>query len=97
LGNLRICAELEWFLGLEIWDPVQRRGTHVNTPKIGSRVGVYCSGGILRFCAELRRKTFWGNFKLDLFWVLGVSPRGPTEEGGTISMFWGNLFGDSPV
>jgi hypothetical protein len=25
---------------------VQRRGVHVNTPDLGSRVGVFCIGGI---------------------------------------------------
>jgi hypothetical protein len=64
------------------WTQVQRRGVHVNTPKIGSRVGEFCFGGILGFCAELRRETFGGNFKLDLFGDLLVVPRECTEEGG---------------
>jgi hypothetical protein len=33
--------------GLDFWrGQVQRRGTHVNTPKIGSRDGQLCFGGI---------------------------------------------------
>jgi hypothetical protein len=43
------------------WGQVQRRGTHVNTPKIGSRDGEKCFGGIQRFYAELRREFIWGN------------------------------------
>jgi hypothetical protein len=67
---------------------VQRRGVHVNTPKIGSRVGQMCFGGILEIHAVLRRDLFWGN----LFWgflgvLLGV-PRSATEEGGHLVCFW---------
>jgi hypothetical protein len=69
---------------------VQRRGTHVNTPKIGSRDGVFCFGGILGFCAELRREFKRGNFKLVFFWALVGVPRRLIEEGGTIVCFWGN-------
>jgi hypothetical protein len=78
--------------GREFWPwifgrRVQRRGVHVNTLKIGSRVGELCFGGIYRFYAELRRETFGGNFKLDFFLVLLVGPREPTEEGGHLCVF----------
>jgi hypothetical protein len=72
---------------------VQRRGTHVNTPKIGSRVGVYCFGGILRIYAVLRRDLNWRNLILVFFGVLVGSPRKATEEGGTMVCIWGNLLG----
>jgi hypothetical protein len=61
---------------------VRRRGTHVNIPKIGSRVGVFVFGGIYGFCAELRREFVWGNLNLGFFGVLGVGPWEVTEEGG---------------
>jgi hypothetical protein len=48
-------------------------------------------GGILRFYAELRRETFWGNFKLEFFGVLLVSPRRAGEEGGTLVGFLGEF------
>jgi hypothetical protein len=61
-------------------------------------------GGILGFYAVLRRDLIWGNFNLDFFEVLGVSPRGPTEEGGDngvyLGEFWvmvGIFWGYSPV
>jgi hypothetical protein len=38
----------------------QRRGAHVNTLKIGSRVGVKCSWGNFRVYAVLRRECGWG-------------------------------------
>jgi hypothetical protein len=60
----------------------QRRGVHVSTPKIGSRDGIKCFGGILGFHADLRRELERGNFKLGFFGVLLVGPRGATEEGG---------------
>jgi hypothetical protein len=53
--------------GLEFWDLVQRRGVDVNTPKIGSRDGEKCSGGIWGFYAELRRESFGGNLNLAIF------------------------------
>jgi hypothetical protein len=60
----------------------QRRGAHVNVPKIGSRGEVLCFGGIQRFYAELRRDFIWGNLKLDFFCALVGDPRELTEEGG---------------
>jgi hypothetical protein len=42
---------IEAFLGKR-----QRRGAHVNVLKIGSRVGVCCTWGNLRFHAVLRRE-----------------------------------------
>jgi hypothetical protein len=47
---------VNWILG-----EVQRRGADVNTPKIGSRVGEFCFGGILGIHAVLRRELIWGN------------------------------------
>jgi hypothetical protein len=78
----------DFFAGF-FWDPVQRRGVHVNTPKIGSRVGVFCFGGILEFCAELRREFKWGNLNLMVFRFLGGCPRGTIEEGGRLCVFGG--------
>jgi hypothetical protein len=62
----------------------QRRGTHVSVPKIGSRAGLFCIGGILRNHAELRREFCWGNLKLEFFEGLPGGPRSATEEGGTV-------------
>jgi hypothetical protein len=64
------------------WRKIQRRGTHVSTPKIGSRDGVFVFGGILEFHADLRREIVWGNLKLGFFWGLFGSPRRSGEEGG---------------
>jgi hypothetical protein len=68
----------------------------VNTPKIGSRDGGICFGGILGFHAELRRECFWRNLKLGFFDGLVGIPRGATEEGGTMLCIWGNLIGVTP-
>jgi hypothetical protein len=38
------------------WGNFWRRGTHVNTPKIGSRAAGKCFGGILENHADLRRE-----------------------------------------
>jgi hypothetical protein len=81
------------------WDLVQRRGVHVNTPKIGSRVGVLCFGGIYQFYAELRRDFKRGNLDLLFFCGLGGVPRRLIEEGGEqwcnlgeFRGFWGSKF-----
>jgi hypothetical protein len=78
------------------WRQVQRRGTHVNTPKKGSRGDAFCLGGILGFHADLRREIKWGNLKWDSFGVLFGGPRRSTEEGGPfmcqfvhLGEFWG--------
>jgi hypothetical protein len=72
---------------------VQRRGTHVNTPEIGSRDGGKCFGGILEFYAELPRE-FGGEFKVGNFWVFGrCSHVGRWGGGGTNGVYWGNLIG----
>jgi hypothetical protein len=42
---------------------IQRRGTHVNVPKIGSRAGLYCFGGIWGSHADLRRDFKRGNLR----------------------------------
>jgi hypothetical protein len=75
---------------------VQRRGVHVNTPKRGSRDGVFCFGGIWGVYAELRRDFNWGNLKLGFFGVMFGVPREVTEEGGPMCAFWGNLIGVIP-
>jgi predicted metal-binding membrane protein len=67
----------------------QRRGTHVSVPKIGSRAGLFCFGGIWDSHADLRRELNWGNLVLMFFWVLSGSPRGYTEEGGPLVHFEG--------
>jgi hypothetical protein len=84
IGLKRWSIRLDWkdFERFGIWGKVRTRGTHVNVPKIGSRVGVLCFGGILGICAELRRELVWGNFNLDFFGVLVGVPRGVIEEGG---------------
>jgi hypothetical protein len=76
----------EWigFLG-----QVQRRGTHVNIPELGSRVGAFCFGGILRVHADLRREFWWGDLGLGFFEDLLGDPRSSIEEGGPTFDFWG--------
>jgi hypothetical protein len=73
---------------------VQRRGVHVNIPKIGSRVGIKCFGGISGFYAELRRECFWRNWNLVIFEVLVEGPRREVRRGDRcvfLSCVWGNL------
>jgi hypothetical protein len=77
---------------LAFWRNFWRRGAHVNTPKIGSRGDVKCSGGIYGFRADLRRESDRGNLDLTVFWFLLVGPRGPTEEGGHYCVFLGGEF-----
>jgi hypothetical protein len=45
-GNLGFWPRMDRIFGLEFWDVVQRRGTHVNTPELGSRDGEIVFGGI---------------------------------------------------
>jgi hypothetical protein len=66
---------------------IQRRGGHVNPPEIGSRDGVLCFGGILRFHADLRRECFGGNWDLMFFGLLVGFPREGGEEGGQLCVF----------
>jgi hypothetical protein len=75
-------------------ESLQRRGTHVSTPKNGSRGDGNCFGGILGFCAELRREFFWGNLGLMFFGGFGSGPRGGWEEGGhyVFSRVFGGTF-----
>jgi hypothetical protein len=68
---------------------VQRRGGRVNIPEIGSRDGGIVFGGILGFCAELRRKLFWGNLDLGFLGILLGVLRGGGEEGGPLCAFRG--------
>jgi hypothetical protein len=63
----------------------------VRIPKIGSRAGLCCFGGIWGVYADLRRELFEGNLDLDFFWVLLGVPRGGGKEGGTYWCFWRNL------
>jgi hypothetical protein len=78
------------FLGFGFFEgQVQRRGVHVNTPKIGSRVGGNCFGGILGFYAVLRRESFRGNLNWGFFGGLVVGPRGFIEEGDHCCAFGG--------
>jgi hypothetical protein len=78
-------------LGSDFSRSVQRRGTHVNTPKIGSRDGELDFWGNLRIYAVLRRELFGGNLDLDFLGVLLVGPREAGEEGGRLLCFWGNF------
>jgi hypothetical protein len=81
-------AEFEKISGnLEFWGKVQRRGTHVNTLKIGSRGVCLCFGGILGSYADLRREFGWVRLE---FGVFGRVVRGITwgwEEGGHLWCF----------
>jgi hypothetical protein len=79
---------------------VQRRGTHVNTPEIGSRGEEIVFGGIWGIHADLRRDLKWGNLVLMVFLVLGRDPRELIEEGGQLVLlfvllgeFWRNSLG----
>jgi hypothetical protein len=76
------------FERLGILGPGQRRGAHVNVPKIGSRDGVYCIGGILGVYAVLRRELCWGNLNLAFFEVLVGFPREGIEEGGQLVLLF---------
>jgi hypothetical protein len=77
----------DWILVFWIWGNFWRRGTDVNTPKLGSRGAGNCSGGILDFYAELRRKLDWGNLFWGFLMVLIGTPRGTIEEGGQLVLF----------
>jgi hypothetical protein len=52
------------FEDLCVWRKLQRRGTHVNVPEIGSRGEEKCFGGISGIYAVLRREFGWGNLDL---------------------------------
>jgi hypothetical protein len=69
------------FWELDFWGNLSRRGTHVNTPKIGSRGAEKCLGEFYGVYADLRREFGWGNLKLGFFEVLLVYPRVSIEEG----------------
>jgi hypothetical protein len=64
------------------WGNFWRRGTHVNTPEIGSRGGGKCLGEFWGVYAVLRREFWGGEFEFGLFEDLGGEPRGGWEEGG---------------
>jgi hypothetical protein len=72
------------FWELVFWRKFQRRGVHVNIPKIGSRGGGNCLGEFLGVYAELRREFGRGNLKLEFFGVMFGGPRKGIEEGGQI-------------
>jgi hypothetical protein len=61
---------------------IQRRGTHVSTPELGSRGDVFVFGGILGSYADLRREYVWGNWILIGFWGFGRGITWGCEEGG---------------
>jgi hypothetical protein len=75
-------------LGIGIFEgQVQRRGVHVNTPKIGSRVGELCLEEFYWFYAVLRRESIWGNFNLVNLGFLSGGLTWACEEGGPFSVF----------
>jgi hypothetical protein len=77
-------------LGVGLFEgQIQRRGTHVSTPEIGSRVGELCFGGISGIYADLRRELFWGEFEIGVFGVLLGVPTWGCEEGGHYCVFEG--------
>jgi hypothetical protein len=78
--------ELDLGIG-SFWGNLSRRGTHVNTPKKGSRGEEKCLGEFRGVYAELRRKFEWGNLKLDFFGLLPGVPRVLIEEGGHFMCF----------
>jgi hypothetical protein len=89
-----IDRRLERFVVWNFGRWVQRRGARVNTLEIGSRVGVFCSGGILGFYADLRRKYNWGNLFLVVFGILGGGPRSSVRRGDHLACIlcvWRNL------
>jgi hypothetical protein len=91
-----IGKDLTDFLGFEVWGKVQRRGVHVNTPKIGSRVGGNCFGGILRFHAELRREFEGGIGNWSVLGFLGGKLTWEGRRGGSLCVFcvcWGIYLG----
>jgi hypothetical protein len=52
---------MDWFLGwIEVWGNLSRRGTHVNSPKIGSRGTVFIHWRNVGFYADLRRELVKG-------------------------------------
>jgi hypothetical protein len=83
----------KFLTGWVFWRKIQRRGTHVSTPKKGSRGDAFCIGGILGFYAVLRRDFKRGNFILGFFVVLLVVLRRCIEEGGQLVCTLCNLGG----
>jgi hypothetical protein len=65
----------------KIWGKVRRRGGRVSIPEIGSRGDVFVFGGILGFCAELRRELGKEEFKI---WCLGGVLRREGGRGGNL-------------
>jgi hypothetical protein len=78
-------------LGFVIWGKLQRRGTHVNTLKIGSRGELLCFWRNLGFYAVLRREYNWRIWFWSILRGLGDDPRGGNEEGGPLVFFRGVL------
>jgi hypothetical protein len=83
---------LERFLGnLVFWRKIQRRGAHVSPLKIGSRGEVFVFGGILGFCADLRREFVWGGLRFSVFEGGGAWDHVGGEEGGHYVCVFGGI------
>jgi hypothetical protein len=82
------------FQDWNFWRNRQRRGAHVSVPEIGSRATLLCLGGIWGSHADLRREFKGRNLNLGVFGILGVVPRGVTEEGGhyVLLLYIGGVF-----
>jgi hypothetical protein len=89
IGVLAGVWEFFWEFGF--WGKLQRRGAHVSTPKIGSRDGGNCFGGIQRFYAELRREFKWRNLNWVFFGVFGRGATWGCEEGDHLVQFEAGL------
>jgi hypothetical protein len=76
------------FEDLVFWGKIQRRGVDVNVPKIGSRVGGLCFGGILGIYAELRREFGWGNLDLVNLGFLSSGLTWGWRRGGNLCAIW---------
>jgi hypothetical protein len=74
-------------------EEVQRRGVHVNIPKIGSRVGVCCFGGILGGLRCFTKRIERGKLVFSNFWDFwAVGSRG-VGGGGTLCALFVRLRG----
>jgi hypothetical protein len=82
------------FEDLCVWGKVQRRGTDVIVPEIGSRGEEKCFGGISGFHAVLRREFGWGNLDLVNLGFLSGGLTWGWRRGGNLCAIWvwGNGF-----